>query len=211
MSRTIWYSATEGAFTFSDVHGPKTYMTPNPEWVRPTKKVPDPSWQRPMIAVPVAAAKRKKGSLAEAEPGPQPVRYMYDESAEHPMIEVPDEDAKPDEIELRNPRIPEDAVEVSEEDYAALMEAQKRPHWKLIVPDENGYPRAADAPDERLAGQWRVIRDELLLEADRLTQLDRWERYTPERKAEITAYKEALRTLPEQPGWPRQVTLPEKP
>jgi len=151
MTRKIYYSATERAFTFSDVHGQKTYMAPDPDWVRPTK------------------------------------------SAEHPLVEI------------RNPRILDDAVEVSEEDYTALMEAQR--NWKLIEPDENGYPRAVDAPDERLAANWRGKRDAILAETDWTQMPD----VPAETREKYATYRQALRDITKQEGFPRNVELPEVP
>ena len=35
MARKIYYSATERAFLFSDVHGEKSGTVPDPDWMRP--------------------------------------------------------------------------------------------------------------------------------------------------------------------------------
>lgn len=137
---TIYYSATERAFCFSDIHGPKVL-----------------------------------------------------EGGE------------------RNARILDDAVEVSEADYAALMEAQAAPNWSTIEPDEDGYPRAVPASDERLADFIRMERDARLAASDTLVLPDRWAAYTPEQQAAVAAYRQALRDLPDQPGFPRNVTWPEAP
>jgi len=73
MTKVIYYSATEAAFLFSDVHGPK----------------------------------------------------FLDDGGE-----------------VISHRFQPDAVEVSAEDYAALMEAQDNGKW--IRPDENGYPQIVE-------------------------------------------------------------------
>ena len=162
MTRKIYYSATERAFTFSDVHGQKTYMAPDPDWVRP---------------------------MTTSDDGDD----VPDEIAEHPLVE------------MRNPRILDDAVEVSEADYAALMDAQR--NWKLIEPDKNGYPRAVDAPDERLAANWRGKRDAILAETDWTQMPD----VPAETREKYATYRQALRDITKQEGFPRNVELPEVP
>lgn len=140
MTRIIYYSATERAFLFSDVHGPKTF-----------------------------------GGEGE--------------------------DVIP------NPRYPDDAVEVSAEDYERLMAAQGFPEGKMIEPDESGYPVAVDAPEERLAMNWRAWRDGELA-ATAWTQ----EGDVPEAtKEKWRPYRQALRNIPQQEGFPRNVTKPERP
>lgn len=149
MTRKIHYSATERAFLFSDVHGPKEY-------------------------------------------------------------EVVDEGTG-DVVTLRNPRYPDDAVEVSADDYAALMEAQAAPNWSTIEPDENGAPQVVPASDERLGMFIRMERDSRLAESDVLVLPDWWAGYSPEKQAAVAAYRQSLRDLPDQPGFPRNVTWPDAP
>ena len=110
-----------------------------------------------------------------------------------------------------NPRYPDDAVEVSAVDYAALMEAQAAPNWSTIEPDENGAPKAVPASDERLAGFVRMERDTRLAASDTLVLPDRWASYTSEDQAAVVSYRQALRDLPDQLGFPRDVTWPEAP
>jgi hypothetical protein len=62
-----------------------------------------------------------------------------------------------------------------------------------------------------LAKEVRAKRDRLLLEADVLTQLDRWEGYSEAKKKKITAYKQGLRDITKQKGFPTDVTFPEMP
>ena len=57
----------------------------------------------------------------------------------------------------------------------------------------------------------RLKRDNLLKEADNLTQMDVWEKYTQKQKDEVSEYKQALRDLPLQKGFPIDVTFPELP
>ena len=167
MNRKIYYSATERAFLFSDVHGEKSETVPDPDWVRPY--------------------------IGEGEDA------------------ILDEDAEPPLVEIANPRYPPDAVEVSAADYAALMEAQAAPNWSTIEPDENGAPQVVPASDERLGTFIRMKRDTLLAGSDVLVLPDRWAGYSPEKQAAVAAYRQALRDLPDQPGFPRNVELPEVP
>lgn len=57
----------------------------------------------------------------------------------------------------------------------------------------------------------RAKRNRLLVEADILTQQDRWEGYSDAKKKKITAYKQALRDITKQKGFPKDVTFPEMP
>lgn len=57
----------------------------------------------------------------------------------------------------------------------------------------------------------RSKRDRLLTEADVLTQQDRWESYSEDKKKIIAAYKQELRDITKQKGFPKDVTFPELP
>jgi hypothetical protein len=57
----------------------------------------------------------------------------------------------------------------------------------------------------------RSKRNRLLIEADVLTQMDRWEGYSDAKKKKITAYKQGLRDITKQKGFPTDVTFPEMP
>ena len=169
---TIYYSATERAFLFSDVHGEKTVMIRDPNWDYPLKEVPDPDW-------------------------------VGDDEDDRPMIEVPDTSAECPLVEALNPRFPSDAVEVSEADYAALMKAQDE--YSTIEPDAESYPRAVPATDERLSEIARLKRDGLLTSTDWTQATD-----VPEATREkYAAYRQALRDVPSQPGFPRNIEWPE--
>lgn len=81
----------------------------------------DPSWERPTVRIP--------------DP-------KYDGSGDVPLITVPDESAVPRMIETANPlcKIPADAVEISDDEYAALLQAQQE--GRVIDADDNGHPVA---------------------------------------------------------------------
>jgi hypothetical protein len=60
----------------------------------------------------------------------------------------------------------------------------------------------------KLAKQIRNKRNLLLVEADKLTQMDIWETYDAKKKKKISAYKQALRDIPTQKGFPEDVVYP---
>lgn len=57
----------------------------------------------------------------------------------------------------------------------------------------------------------RAKRNLLLNEADVFTQPDRWESYSDAKKKKISTYKQALRDITKQKGFPKDVTFPEMP
>lgn len=86
-------------------------------------EIPDPSWVRPTIQVPHDDG---NGGTVMVE--------VPDEFADHPTITVPNLDCK----------IPADAVEITEAEHAALLDAQSQ--GKRIEVDANGMPVAVDPP-----------------------------------------------------------------
>ncbi|MEW9901084.1 phage tail assembly chaperone, partial [Chitinivorax sp. PXF-14] len=100
-------------------------------------------------------------------------------------------------IAIDNPdcRIPRDAVEISAEDYAALLDAQSA--GKQIVPDGHGHPIAVDPPppsEAELAAQVRAERDRRLADSD-WTQIGDAPASTA---ARWQPYRQALRDVPAQ-------------
>ena len=63
--------------------------------------------------------------------------------------------------------------------------------------------------DEILANQIRAKRDSLLEQTDYLVTSDY--PIEPDRLAKVKIYRQALRDIPEQSGFPRSITWPEKP
>jgi hypothetical protein len=57
----------------------------------------------------------------------------------------------------------------------------------------------------------RSERDLLLTESDKLVVPDRWETYTEEQKQIVRDYRQALRDIPQQSGFPETIVWPEKP
>ena len=64
---------------------------------------------------------------------------------------------------------------------------------------------------EFFSKQIREKRNGLLASADVLTQPDRWESYSPAQKKKISTYKQALRDITKQKGFPKDVTFPDMP
>jgi hypothetical protein len=103
---------------------------------------------------------------------------------------------------------PPDAVDITPEYHGQLLQLQS--DGKLITADANGYPIAVDYPaitTDELASQVRAKRDSLLTVTD----------WTQNRDVPIavsdkyTAYRQALRDITSQPGFPSDVIWPVKP
>lgn len=117
-------------------------------------------------------------------------------------------------IEIHGDNIPADAVEITPEQHAALLQGQSV--GKVIAADENGYPVLIDPPQpttEQLADTARA-------ERDRLIESVRWriERHSDELALgsepteplePLLQYTQALRDVPQQEGFPGDIDWPE--
>lgn len=111
---------------------------------------------------------------------------------------------------IHGDNIPGDAVEITREQHADLMDAHSQ--GKLIAANDNGAPIAIDPPPpsaEAIAAAARAKRDRLLNETDWVVikaaeageQVpDQWR-----------AYRQALRDVTAQAGFPTNIEWPEKP
>ena len=72
-----------------------------------------------------------------------------------------------------------------------------------------GYPLGELATDEDYAAEAREKRNALIAETDYLAMPDY--PLDAEKKATVLAYRQALRDIPEQAGFPRQIDWPVKP
>lgn len=90
--------------------------------------------------------------------------------------------------------IPKDAIEVSADDYAALMEAQSA--GQMIVVGDRGIPQAVDRPvtNDQILATLRRKRNAALRDSD-WTELPRVRLTAKDRKA-WEAYRDALKDLP---------------
>lgn len=106
--------------------------------------------------------------------------------------------------------IPDDAVEISAEEHADLLNGQAT--GKLIVAGDDGRPTLRDPLPpgfESLASRARAARDALLKKSD-WTQIPDAP-LAPSQRADWGAYRKALRELPQQDGFPASIQWPEQP
>lgn len=101
---------------------------------------------------------------------------------------------------------PADAIEVPADRFAVIQEKRSRGE---IVPGEDGLPTVVlrGQSDEDLAVLVRAKRD-VLIRATDWTQLGDVPEETRQRYVE---YRQALRDVPQQPGFPHDVTWPVPP
>lgn len=111
-------------------------------------------------------------------------------------------------IEGVSSSIPEDSLEISEQNYREIFEAQS--NGKQISINDEGYPIIVDfvdLPEDVVLQSVRDERNRLLKESD-WTQLPD----IPEALKTVWAqYRQNLRDVPQQPGFPQNVVWPEKP
>lgn len=118
--------------------------------------------------------------------------------------------------ETHGDNIPADAVEITQEQHAALLQGQSE--GKVIAADENGYPFLVDPP-QPTADQ---LADTARAERDRLIESFRWriERHKdeidlglePTEPLEpLLQYVQDLRDVPQQEGFPEAIEWPELP
>lgn len=126
-------------------------------------------------------------------------------------IEVRDVSVQPPMIEVDNPdcMIPVDVIPVSDEQHADLFSAQGC--GKIIVPGRDGFPVAIDpvVSDGELAERVRSERDARLAACD-------WVVIRAHEMGQQVAepwrvYRNALRDVPTQPGFPRSIAWPVPP
>ena len=107
-------------------------------------------------------------------------------------------------------QIPLDAVSVTVEEYQELLTAQGK--GKRITADSNGNPVAIDPPTptgEQLALAVRTKRDQLISDTDYLVMPDY--PISADLLAKVKAYRQALRDIPEQVGFPADIDWPINP
>ena len=112
--------------------------------------------------------------------------------------------------DIHGDNIPEDAVEITTEQHAALIEGQSQ--GKRIVADEAGHPVLADPPpptDDDLAAAIRAERDMKIAACDWTVLSDA--PLTTTEKTNWKAYRQALRDVTAQPTFPQSVEWPVEP
>lgn len=112
--------------------------------------------------------------------------------------------------EIHGDNIPSDAVEITKELHAALIEGQSQ--GKRIVADEAGHPVLADPPpptDDDLSAAIRAERNMKIAACDWTVLSDA--PLTTTEKTNWNAYRQALRDVTAQPTFPQSVEWPVSP
>lgn len=114
------------------------------------------------------------------------------------------------DVSIHGKNIPDDAVEISTEQHAALIQGQAE--GKRIIAGEDGYPILADYPaptDEELSASIRLDRNAKLAACDWTVLSDA--PLTTTQKTNWKTYRQSLRDITDQPGFPSSVEWPVVP
>ena len=105
----------------------------------------------------------------------------------------------------------EGSVAITDEYWQELLEEQSQ--GKQIATREDGYPiaMAYEITSEMLDKQARAHRNALLKEVVDAVNPMRWEALTDTQKDAWRAYRQALLDVPQQEGFPNNITWPEAP
>ena len=112
--------------------------------------------------------------------------------------------------EIHGDAIPADAVEITTTEHATLLAGQST--GQRIEADEHGRPILRDAPvpsNDALADAARARRDDLITATDYLLMPDY--PISAGQLAEVRAYRQALRDVPLQAGFPTSIDWPAPP
>lgn len=107
---------------------------------------------------------------------------------------------------------PADAVEISADTYAALMDAQGK--GQQIVADSKGRPVAADrgpGTEAEQAEGARLVRNAKLMATDWTQAADVQASMENTMKQAWASYRQALRDIPKQTGFPTAIDWPVSP
>lgn len=110
--------------------------------------------------------------------------------------------------ELHGDARPGDAVEITEEEHAALLNGQSR--GQRVAPGPDGKPTLQAHPPWT-AEQVRARRDAAIIASDWTQAPGARSRIGETMAAAWDAYRQALFDLPAQPGFPATVTWPDPP
>ncbi len=112
--------------------------------------------------------------------------------------------------EIHGDAIPADAVEITTTEHAALLAGQSA--GQRIEADEHGRPVLRDTPapdNDAQADAARARRDTLITATDYLLMPDY--PISAAQLAEVRAYRQALRDVPLQAGFPQTIDWPAPP
>ena len=120
------------------------------------------------------------------------------------------------DLSIHSTAIPADAVEITAEQYAALLAGQAS--GKQIKANAKGVPILVDPPaptDADIGTQVRAERDARMRDFewryDRFLRETRLAQPTTDKLADLDAHMQALANVPEQAGFPRGVKWPVYP
>lgn len=103
--------------------------------------------------------------------------------------------------------LPADAIEITTDEYQSLLNGQS--NGKIISADSDGKPVLTDPSEpttDQLALSVRAKRDQLIAETDYLVMPDY--PITAEKLASIKEYRQQLRDVTKQSGFPTQIDWP---
>lgn len=121
--------------------------------------------------------------------------------------------------EIHGDNIPADSVEITADLHVAMLEGQA--NGKRITADANGFPVLTDQPTpttEELASLVRAKRDGKIQETNWLVERHQEQlsagietTITDAEYRALLTYRQALRDVPAQAGFPRDITWPTAP
>ena len=115
--------------------------------------------------------------------------------------------------EIHGDNIPADAIEISDETYKEVFAAQCA-GYILELCEVNGVKAVPPPPPtaKELAENIRNVRAGLLIDLDALVNNPlRWSAYSEEYKTALSAYRQALLDIPQQAGFPTDISYPVLP
>lgn len=189
----MFFSKTTNGFYDPEIHGSKT------------KQITDPSWVHPKISVKLAPGESivlNGEDFTNTGKTTVTIKDVPDPSVTAPIIEVANPDCK----------IPADATDEKDWEYthAELLAGQSA--GKVITSDDNGYPILTEPTEpttEELAAAARAKRDAKLAACDWVvTKAVETGEDVP---AAWKTYRQALRDITSQTGFPKTINWPEVP
>jgi hypothetical protein len=110
-----------------------------------------------------------------------------------------------------NTNIPDDAVELTKENYLYLANNQRADKVISVVDGDVVFTDRVYTAEER-SEAIRSNRNTLLFELDQITGNPlRWATFTDTQKQQLAEYRQTLLDVPQQPTFPNSVVWPTKP
>lgn len=195
----IYFAKSTGGFYSDELHGVRELEVEDRSVTRPTKRIPDPKWVPPAQA----AQLRFDVELNDFVEVPTDKKQI----PKAPLIEVDDMAWVPPHKMVPNPAcsIPADAVEISAEE-----------HQQLLRGPSNGMEMIGNAAGHPILQPRTITADEILARRDALLSGSDWVTARAIDLGEgVSAnwreYRQALRDITEQAGFPSNVTWPSEP